>query len=252
MSDQRTEAVGEHAVVIGASMAGLLAARALSNAYERVTIIERDVLPPVGESRRAVPQGRHAHVMLASGQRAIEELLPGITDLQRNRLDRGAIVIFSTGAPRPQTTFQGTVMDWRSGRPAPAALIVATLLPDSLPYRGVADSSGSFRLGPLPVGEYIVNGVLDENRNNLADPREAFDSVRVSRGRDSTVELWAFVHDTTPPRIRAVTPVDSMSATVESCRVSPFTQVRRRRSPKRFQSAGSSSTRRGPTGVNVG
>jgi 2-polyprenyl-6-methoxyphenol hydroxylase-like FAD-dependent oxidoreductase len=80
MPERRTEAMGEHAVVIGASMAGLLAARALSDAYERVTIVERDVLPPVGESRRAVPQGRHAHVMLASGQRAIEELLPGITD----------------------------------------------------------------------------------------------------------------------------------------------------------------------------
>jgi hypothetical protein len=142
------------------------------------------------------------------------ELLPGITDLQRNRLARGALVTFSTGAPRPQTNFEGTVMDWRSGRPAPAALIVATLLPDSLPYRGVADSSGSFRLGPLPAGEYIVSGVLDENRNHLADPREAFDSVRVPRGRDSTVELWAFVHDTTLPRIRAVTPVDSTSATV--------------------------------------
>jgi 2-polyprenyl-6-methoxyphenol hydroxylase-like FAD-dependent oxidoreductase len=72
--------VGEHAVVIGASVAGLLAARALSDAYERVTIIERDELPAVGQGRKAVPQGSHAHVMLASGQRAIEQLLPGITD----------------------------------------------------------------------------------------------------------------------------------------------------------------------------
>ena len=58
--------IGEHAVVIGASVAGLLAARVLSDAYERVTILERDELPPAGEGRRAVPQGRHAHVMLAS------------------------------------------------------------------------------------------------------------------------------------------------------------------------------------------
>jgi hypothetical protein len=143
------------------------------------------------------------------------ELLPGVTDLQRNRLDQGATVIFSTGAPRPETTFEGKVMDWRSGRPGPAALVVATQLPDSLPYRGLADSSGSFRLGPLPAGEYILSGVLDENRNNLPDPREAFDSVRVAPGRDSTVELWAFVHDTSPPRIRAVTSTDSMSAAVE-------------------------------------
>ena len=73
------QTIGEHAIVIGASVAGLLAARALSEAYERVTIVERDHLPPVGEGRKAVPQGRHAHVMLASGLGAIEELLPGVT-----------------------------------------------------------------------------------------------------------------------------------------------------------------------------
>jgi len=75
-----TRQIGQHAVVIGASMAGLLAARALSDAYEQVTILERDELPAIGENRKAVPQGSHAHVMLASGQRSIEELLPGITD----------------------------------------------------------------------------------------------------------------------------------------------------------------------------
>ena len=74
------QTIGEHAVVIGASVAGLLAARALSDAYERVTIIERDQLPPVGGGRKAVPQGRHAHVMLASGLGAIEQLLPGVTE----------------------------------------------------------------------------------------------------------------------------------------------------------------------------
>jgi 2-polyprenyl-6-methoxyphenol hydroxylase-like FAD-dependent oxidoreductase len=72
--------IGEHAVVIGASVAGLLSARVLSDAYQRVTIIERDELPPPGEGRKAVPQDRHAHVMLASGLGAIEELLPGITN----------------------------------------------------------------------------------------------------------------------------------------------------------------------------
>jgi hypothetical protein len=143
------------------------------------------------------------------------ELLPGVTDLRSNRSNRGALVTFSTGAPRPETTFEGTVVDWTSGRPAPAALVIATQLPDSLPYRGLADSSGRFSLGPLPPGDYIVSGVLDENRNHLADPREAFDSLRVPRGNDTTLELWAFVHDTTPPRVRTVNPIDSMSAAVE-------------------------------------
>ena len=110
------------------------------------------------------------------------ELLPGVTDLRRNRLDSGAVVTFSTGAPVPRTRFQGVVVDWTSARPAPGALVVAMKLPDSLSYRGLADSSGRFNLGPLPAGQYVVSGVLDENRNHLADPREAFDSVRVARG----------------------------------------------------------------------
>src|SRR5271166_2397035 len=49
------------AVVLGASMAGLLAARVLSERFERVVVIERDVLPPPGEHRRGVPHGRQLH-----------------------------------------------------------------------------------------------------------------------------------------------------------------------------------------------
>lgn len=70
----------DHAVVIGASMAGLLAARALADVYERVTIVERNRLPAVGEGRKAVPQGRHVHLLLPAGRRCLEELLPGLDD----------------------------------------------------------------------------------------------------------------------------------------------------------------------------
>ncbi len=143
------------------------------------------------------------------------ELLPGVTDLRNNRSNRGALVTFTTGGPRPAAAFEGTVVDWTSGRPAPQALVVATKMPDSLPYRGLADSSGRFNLGPLPEGEYVVSGVLDENRNHLDDPREAFDSVRVRSGQAKPLELWAFVHDTSPPRIRTVTATDSTAAGVE-------------------------------------
>lgn len=66
-----------HAVVIGASVAGLLAARAISDHFDQVTIIEREVLPPAGQGRKAVPQGRHVHALLPGGLAAIEQLLPG-------------------------------------------------------------------------------------------------------------------------------------------------------------------------------
>ena len=53
--------IGDHAVVLGASMAGLLAARVLADAYGQVTVIDRDQLPETSTHRRGVPHGRHAH-----------------------------------------------------------------------------------------------------------------------------------------------------------------------------------------------
>jgi 2-polyprenyl-6-methoxyphenol hydroxylase-like FAD-dependent oxidoreductase len=70
----------EHTVVVGASIAGLLAAAACATTFTRVTVLEREVLPPPGEGRRAVPQGRHVHAFLPGGLRALEDLLPGLTD----------------------------------------------------------------------------------------------------------------------------------------------------------------------------
>jgi 2-polyprenyl-6-methoxyphenol hydroxylase-like FAD-dependent oxidoreductase len=72
--------IGEHAVVIGASMGGLLAARVLADAFGRVTIIERDSLSDTAASRRGVPQGRHAHGLLTAGAHVLAELFPGLLD----------------------------------------------------------------------------------------------------------------------------------------------------------------------------
>lgn len=71
---------GRHGVVLGASMAGLLAARALADRYERVTLIERDQLPDADLPRTGVPQGRHVHGVLGSGRQALDELFPGLTE----------------------------------------------------------------------------------------------------------------------------------------------------------------------------
>ena len=70
--------IGEHAVVLGASMAGLLAARVLADEYRRVTIVERDPLPESGLDRKGVPQGRHAHGLLPRGAQIFGELFPGL------------------------------------------------------------------------------------------------------------------------------------------------------------------------------
>ncbi|MEZ0114073.1 2-polyprenyl-6-methoxyphenol hydroxylase-like FAD-dependent oxidoreductase [Catenulispora sp. EB89] len=72
----------DHAVVLGASMAGLLAARVLSESFGRVTVVERDALPvdvlaTGSRHRRGVPQSRHVHVLLARGASILEDLFPG-------------------------------------------------------------------------------------------------------------------------------------------------------------------------------
>ncbi|MET8661711.1 FAD-binding monooxygenase [Streptomyces griseus] len=72
--------VGRHAVVIGGSMGGLVAARALSDRFERVTVLDRDTLPDEPSNRRAVPHGGHAHALLIRGRQALERLFPGLGD----------------------------------------------------------------------------------------------------------------------------------------------------------------------------
>src|SRR6266702_6673582 len=67
---------GQHAVVIGASLAGLLSGRVLSDHFERVTIIERDSFPTGVEARKGVPQGRHAHGLLTKGASILMEFFP--------------------------------------------------------------------------------------------------------------------------------------------------------------------------------
>lgn len=71
--------LGRHAIVIGASMGGLLAARALVDYYDEVTLLDRDALPLICEPRKSVPQGRHTHGLLARGREVLEQLFPGFT-----------------------------------------------------------------------------------------------------------------------------------------------------------------------------
>ncbi|SAK64436.1 Putative epoxidase LasC [Caballeronia catudaia] len=69
--------LGEHAIVIGASVGGLLAARVLSDFYSIVTVLERDAFPATDSPRKGVPQGRHTHGLLARGSAVLEGFFPG-------------------------------------------------------------------------------------------------------------------------------------------------------------------------------
>ncbi|MCX5205769.1 FAD-dependent monooxygenase [Streptomyces sp. NBC_00237] len=105
----RTPVAG-HAVVIGAGIAGLLAARVLADAFTHVTVIERDRLDPVPAPRKGVPQGRYPHAMQARGLEALEQLLPGLrhelTAAGAPPIDfcHDSRVYFPHGAPQPMAS----------------------------------------------------------------------------------------------------------------------------------------------------
>jgi len=69
----------KHAIVMGGSMAGLLAARTLCDHFDQVTLVERDEFPEGIDHRRGVPQGKHSHGLLAGGREEIERMFPGIS-----------------------------------------------------------------------------------------------------------------------------------------------------------------------------
>jgi 2-polyprenyl-6-methoxyphenol hydroxylase-like FAD-dependent oxidoreductase len=71
---------GDRAIVCGAGVGGLLAARVLSEFYGTVTVVERDKLSDAVAPRRGVPQGRHFHVLWSRGSRELGELFPGLHD----------------------------------------------------------------------------------------------------------------------------------------------------------------------------
>src|SRR5215469_5438901 len=68
--------IGKQAVVVGAGMAGLTAARSLADFFERVIVLENDALPKEAAARPGTPQCRHVHALLAGGLKALSRLFP--------------------------------------------------------------------------------------------------------------------------------------------------------------------------------
>ncbi|HLO04673.1 MAG TPA: FAD-dependent monooxygenase [Symbiobacteriaceae bacterium] len=75
-----TPLLGQHAVVIGASVAGMLTAKALTEQFAHVTVIERDVLTDSTDLRKGLPQAPHAHALLARGLQTMQRLFPDLAD----------------------------------------------------------------------------------------------------------------------------------------------------------------------------
>ncbi|MET7669455.1 FAD-dependent oxidoreductase [Micromonospora luteifusca] len=127
------------AVVIGASIGGLVAARALSDTYTRVVVVDRDALPDRPATRRGVPQGRHLHALLAGGLQALERLFPG---LRRDLVASGA----------PMGDLQGELYWYNDGHRLCPATTGLTILGASRP---LLEHAIRTRVAALPGVEIV-------------------------------------------------------------------------------------------------
>lgn len=119
--------MSRRAVVIGAGLAGMLAAAVLSAAgADEVIVLDRDELPDGPEHRKGLPQGRHAHLLMPGGMDAMEELLPG-AGLRARLLAAGAHEI-SLSSGMLALTSEGWLRRWR--RPGPVMITCSRALVD--------------------------------------------------------------------------------------------------------------------------
>jgi 2-polyprenyl-6-methoxyphenol hydroxylase-like FAD-dependent oxidoreductase len=100
-----------HAIVLGASMAGLLTARALSEHFGLVTIVERDPVPNRPEARKGQPQTRHLHGLLASGLQIMTRYYPDLPDA----LEAGGALLNDFGEGMQWHTYGGYRQRFRMG-----------------------------------------------------------------------------------------------------------------------------------------
>ena len=158
----------DRAVVIGGSIAGLLAARALSEFYSEVVILERDDVSSEGVYRKGVPQARHAHAILAAGHQVIEEMFPGISD---ELVSRGALL--RDPLNDGHWVFEGDDLK-RTPSGTQALLLSRPLLEDGIRRRvratkGITILDKRSVRGLITKGKSVVGGVVTEEEAIEAD-----------------------------------------------------------------------------------
>ncbi|MFF8570786.1 NAD(P)/FAD-dependent oxidoreductase [Streptomyces sp. NPDC015408] len=119
--------MSRRAVVVGAGLAGMLAAAVLAAAgVDEVIVLDRDELPEGPHQRRGLPQGRHAHLLMTGGLAAMEEIVPGVS-LGKRLLAAGAHEI-SLSSGMLALTPEGWLRRWR--REGPVMLTCTRALVD--------------------------------------------------------------------------------------------------------------------------
>lgn len=187
---------GDHAVVLGASIAGLLTARVLADSFARVTLVERDPLPDGPLARRGVPQAHQVHTLLARGAQLLGGWFPGVAaDLVADGAvvaDAGARIRFLLGGHRlhPVTTGRDGVFCSRLLLEHHVRRAVR-----ALPNVEVRD--GCDVLHPLDDGRRVT-GVALRTRAGAEEHLPA-DLVVDATGRGSRTPRWLTDTGRTPP-----------------------------------------------------
>jgi 2-polyprenyl-6-methoxyphenol hydroxylase-like FAD-dependent oxidoreductase len=166
-----------HAVIVGASMAGLLAARALAESFSRVTVLDRDALPAVAGHRRGVPHDRHVHGLQPRGLQLLEEMFSGLT---AELVDAGAV------QGRMRFHLSGHLLaaaGSRRGLFASRPLIEHRVRARVMGLPAVTIAAGRAVTGLLVNGEHVV-GVRTGNGPVAAD------LVIDATGRGSRTPFW--------------------------------------------------------------
>jgi 2-polyprenyl-6-methoxyphenol hydroxylase-like FAD-dependent oxidoreductase len=184
--------IGDRAVVLGASMAGLLAARVLAEAYAQVTVIDRDELPEASTHRRGVPHGRHAHALLARGQQALEELFPGLTaDLVAQGVPTGDLLAngrWYVSGYRLRQAHIGLVT-LSASRPLLEGYVRARVR--ALPNVAFLDCRDIVGLAATPDGRRVTGArVLRQADGSAKEEVLAADLVVDATGRGSRTPIW--------------------------------------------------------------
>jgi 2-polyprenyl-6-methoxyphenol hydroxylase-like FAD-dependent oxidoreductase len=155
----RRYVVGQHAVVVGGSVAGLSAAQARAGRFANVTVVERDALPDGPVYRRGVPQAAHVHSLLTAGLTSLDALFPGLPD---ELVDKG-----------------GVPMD--AGRD----VLFHQLGHYRLPY----ESSTRRITFSRPLLESVLRARVERHDNVVVRTSVAVDGLRMAGGRVNAVEL---------------------------------------------------------------
>lgn len=190
MSTQQTGAGGA-AVVIGASIGGLLAARALAEHYGQVLLLERDTLPAAGGHRKGTPQSRHAHAVLVRGLAVIEGYFPGLTAaLVAQGADYGDVSQnarwFHEGAHhRPAVSGHHAI---NVSRPLLEATVRARLR--ELPNVQLVDGCDVLGLLTTPDAARVSGVRVIRRRADSAEESLAADLVVDASGRGSRSAAW--------------------------------------------------------------